>query len=362
MLQKATASKQANEEATALEKIQVEVAGSYGLDGKIDIEQLNTNLKRISGLKYKENTLSESNKITKLSAVVNLDGYTFTISDKGSVDKLIWVNNEDGSFTNTKTGDKLTVGDYIKYEDILPTVTLTAETQIIKDIKEYSENSTSTDNTESTIKQEKNTLKWRFMDIKDDEIRLISDCPTQMLLYLEGYNGYNNGVYLLDELCNLLYSSNKSTAQNLKIEDIQEKLNKDEFDYTQYENIYADTHKYGGIKVLENKNLKYPKFYKNEIGCKEIDGVVNNGTEGISTQTKQQLVLDIDSATSKLKTQQTYWQKELGYKYFNNSKYYKLFLPDNMSNYWISSRCVDSGNDKAIFKLFKGRRIYNRWR
>ena len=55
LLQKATTAKQANEEAAALEKIKVEVAGSYGLDGKIDIGQLNTNLKRISGLKYKNN-------------------------------------------------------------------------------------------------------------------------------------------------------------------------------------------------------------------------------------------------------------------------------------------------------------------
>ena len=40
LLQKATNAKQATEEASALEKVKVEVAGSYGLDGKIDKEQL----------------------------------------------------------------------------------------------------------------------------------------------------------------------------------------------------------------------------------------------------------------------------------------------------------------------------------
>ena len=65
LLQKATNAKQANEEASALEKIQVEVAGSYGLDGKIDIEnQLNQNLKRINGLTYNDNEidLNDANK------------------------------------------------------------------------------------------------------------------------------------------------------------------------------------------------------------------------------------------------------------------------------------------------------------
>ena len=52
LLQKATSAKQANEDASALEKIKVEVAGSYGLDGKIDKEQLIKNLQNVQGLTY----------------------------------------------------------------------------------------------------------------------------------------------------------------------------------------------------------------------------------------------------------------------------------------------------------------------
>ena len=89
LLQKVTSSKQANEEATALEKIQVEVAGSYGLDGKIDIGELNKNLLKISGLKYGDGDaqLSEQNKITKFPATVKLDGYLFEIEDNGKINK-----------------------------------------------------------------------------------------------------------------------------------------------------------------------------------------------------------------------------------------------------------------------------------
>ena len=47
LINKASDAKQANEEAAALEKVKLEVAGSYGLDGTIDINQLNKNLKNI---------------------------------------------------------------------------------------------------------------------------------------------------------------------------------------------------------------------------------------------------------------------------------------------------------------------------
>lgn len=48
LLQKATTAKQVNEEATALEKVKVEVLGSYDKEGKINLEQLKNNLKRLN--------------------------------------------------------------------------------------------------------------------------------------------------------------------------------------------------------------------------------------------------------------------------------------------------------------------------
>ena len=88
LLQKATNAKEANEEATALEKIKVEVAGSYGLDGKIDKEQLNKNLKRINGLTYKDSEIvlnDDTKKITTFPATVKLDGNLYEIEENGKV-------------------------------------------------------------------------------------------------------------------------------------------------------------------------------------------------------------------------------------------------------------------------------------
>ena len=75
-------------EAESIERVQVEVAGSYGIDGTIDKEQLNKNLKNINGLIYNENPLSDSNKIANLPATVTLNGYDIGIDPNGGVEKI----------------------------------------------------------------------------------------------------------------------------------------------------------------------------------------------------------------------------------------------------------------------------------
>ena len=75
-------------EAESIERVQVEVAGSYGIDGTIDKEQLNKNLKNINGLIYNGNALSDSNKIANLPATVTLNGYDIVINANGGVEKI----------------------------------------------------------------------------------------------------------------------------------------------------------------------------------------------------------------------------------------------------------------------------------
>ena len=75
-------------EAESIERVQVEVTGSYGIDGTIDKEQLNKNLKNINGLIYNEKPLSDSNKIANLPATVTLNGYYIVINANGGVEKI----------------------------------------------------------------------------------------------------------------------------------------------------------------------------------------------------------------------------------------------------------------------------------
>ena len=104
LLQKATNAKQANEEASALEKIQVEVAGSYGLDGKIDLNELNKNLKHIEGLVYEDEKI-ENVTINELPAIVKLNGINFKIYNNGEI-----LSPTIGNLNSKNYGDYIDLG------------------------------------------------------------------------------------------------------------------------------------------------------------------------------------------------------------------------------------------------------------
>lgn len=88
MLAKADKAKKENARGAARDKIATEVMASYGNNGKIDVEQLNTNLKEhIQGITHDEKSL-ENNPIRELPANVELDGFKFRIEKDGTVTDL----------------------------------------------------------------------------------------------------------------------------------------------------------------------------------------------------------------------------------------------------------------------------------
>ena len=356
LLQKAQTAKETNEEATALEKIKVEVAGSYGLDGKINKENLNKNLSKISGLTYKQQAIDLndlSTIISTLPATVKLNNYTFSISEEGDVNIIQWIY-DNGSYINAKTGQIINVGDTVKYETILNENAVdSAKLNTLKNhLQDYSGDSTSSDN--ASI--DRDTLTWKVLDVKDGKIRLISLETTTKTISLKGIDGYNNAVYLLDEACRTLYGSNKGTSQNLKIEDIEEKINKTNFDYKQYINTGVTPNiKYGETREFTS-NLQYPNIYPSEVGCKGIDGNSgednNIGTIEVSSQTSR--ISGATTASSRLKVTQTSWYKSMEEADFIDLKYYNLFIKNGSMypTYWLSSRCVDCVNSYVNFFFF----------
>lgn len=151
-------------------------------------------------------------------------------SDDATVDqntKLDEYEKELDQYLPQKLIDKVNdgtikVGDYISY-----TPDGASTENILQELATYS--GSENENTTSTLTQEidKETgLKWRVLDVKDGKVRLISDGPTTSKITLSGAKGYNNAVYLLDKTCKTLYNNSKlaSNVQNLKIEDIQDRL------------------------------------------------------------------------------------------------------------------------------------------
>ena len=97
ILTRADTARKETAKQSAKEQVQIEVLGSIGKSGKVDIESLNKNLKNVQGLKYKDAELSESNKIESLPAKIKIDEYDVEIEENGEI-----VVNE------IKVGEKVT--------------------------------------------------------------------------------------------------------------------------------------------------------------------------------------------------------------------------------------------------------------
>ena len=144
ILQKATEAKTQTEEKSKEEQIKIQVMGSIGTDGKIDVLTLKTNLRKIGA------TPSEVNN---LPLTVTLGGQEFTVDTKGNVKKAedkpvssfgynsvencfigqksaeIWINDETGESeevvdntqtsnpTEDGTGYKFTAGHWVYDEE-----------------------------------------------------------------------------------------------------------------------------------------------------------------------------------------------------------------------------------------------------
>ena len=193
----------------------------------------------------------------------------------------------------------------------------------IGDYVKYTPNTASTD----SILQELNTYSG-------------SDKNTTSTITLSSYNGYNNAVKLLDDTCSTLYTNKQlaSKVQNIKIEDIQDKMI--ETDYSKFDSNYG------------KKFTPTIKYYPN-ILIKEKEQKVNGtaGTElGLSEQTELINQTTKTQATS-LEIKYTYWNKTMTTTDFKDSKYYELFINNgsNYSTYWMSSRCVRADSNYAYF-------------
>ena len=112
ILTKAQEASENTKRANAEEQVKLAVAASIGTDGKINMDTLNNELKKIDNLTYKGSPISDSNKITSLPDTVNVDGYDVTINGDGSVN--IGDNNNGGDNTEN-TVDGVTIPDGFYY-------------------------------------------------------------------------------------------------------------------------------------------------------------------------------------------------------------------------------------------------------
>ena len=255
--------------------------------------------------------------------------------------------NEENKITNKFNNEntaEIKIGDYVNY---IPTpVTLTNSSSIIQKLDMYSgyQGTEISDMTvwqynkvDSTNKVRQETLKWRVLDkTPEGEIRLISETPTESAICL--YDAYDNAVKLIDDFCNEIYGNTSvaSNVQNLKIEDIQNKMNLATWDYN------TEIGQYGSVLT---EDIAIPGICYYEDGQK-VSGQTH-GTLGVSEQPSYNYSVGIGNFQAMTNT----WTKSFGTSnngFFTQEKYHSLFFLNNgtstyLPNYWLSSRAITSG-------------------
>ncbi len=216
--------------------------------------------------------------------------------------------------------DTLLLGEYVNYipnnEDISYVLS--------KELSGYSK--------DQTINR-KNT-KWKLLEVNDDgSLTIISETPITIdnknnLLYLSGSMGYNNGVYLLNDMCNKLYGSYDAYTRNLNISDIEKYLTK-VWSYKEYYNPQTEN---GYIKY--DNNTYTPKQYLNNLSKSDSGSLIEE--DGFVKQDSLEIIVD-------------YWTHEMDETNFKNG-YYDIFM-NNKYNTWLASRYVNAFDTYALFGL-----------
>ena len=111
-------------------------------------------------------------------------------------------------------------------------------------------------------------LTWKVLNVdkENDTVDIISTKPTSSNVNFYNILGYNNGPYLMNEICKAQYS-NKTLgveARNINLLDTEKHLTADKG--IPARNAYTSAVKYGTTKTYTS-NTKYPSLYANQKGA-----------------------------------------------------------------------------------------------
>ena len=205
----------------------------------------------------------------------------------------------------------------------------------------------------SGANQTYNIPEWYVLSIDGDNITMVPKTPSGGTVTLQGAQGYNNAVKLLNDACSTLYSdpSKGITARSIKIEDFENVINNygrsstltteqtSEGYNTQKYNVYSNYSKYPEIYASENKSVINGNTNSGGLGLSEqstfIPRTAENNNNGIIT-----------NATS-IQPYQTYYGFNISQVFAENSIYRTIF--NNNYAYWIASRCVSLATSSYCF-------------
>ena len=113
-------------------------------------------------------------------------------------------------------------------------------------------------------------VTWKVLNVdkENDTVDIISTNPTSSTVTFANILGYNNGPYLMNEICKAQYS-NKTLgveARSINLLDMEKHLTADGIKARNAYQYNSSTAKYGTTKTYPS-NTKYPSLYANQKGA-----------------------------------------------------------------------------------------------
>ena len=202
-------------------------------------------------------------------------------------------------------------------------------------------------------------LTWKVLNVdkENDTVDIISTNPTSSTVYFYNILGYNNGPYLMNEICKAQYS-NKTLgveARSINLLDMEKHLtptgitNRNAYKYS------SDTAKYGTTKTYTS-NTKYPSLYANQKGAgPNVSSITpSDTTKGNDPYEESKPIATTEPTTDNtsgtgdpLTVTQTYYNIPI-----NDTNYGTASsILANGTPFWVASRFVITNSDYAYFGL-----------
>ena len=346
---------------------------------------------QVSGVKVTEDSAGQGNNVEqgKIAADSGKKLYiTFTSSIEGGTTTVSpavpYEVSKNGSYKFTITG---TVGSktYTKEQTVTVNQYKAVASALIGKIVSYTPDTPNTGYDLSTAKSGHSSAQtidgtydpttWKIMEVDENgNITKLLGIGAKTV-YFQGSTGYNNGVYLLNDICKSRYgnASLGATARSLNIEDIESRMNATGI---AARNAYkAGTVQYGTTRKYTGSFKNYPALYEQEKyagvhrdaqgnlvevsdvedGTQVITGSVDTTAQSKMNPSGKTQSEDVYTAattdTSKsdattLTCTQTRYEMFSPSSYFDDSNFYNMIFGTETS-FWLASRCVTCHSDSA---------------
>ena len=304
------------------------------------------------------------------SVKANADGTTLEVTYKGYV---FTVNKDSGEITEVSKGEG---SDSPTTPTIIPKV---------GEIVDYKPNTPNTGYDLTTAKSGYSSAQtidgtydpttWKIMEVDENgNITKLLGIGAKTV-YFKGSTGYNNGVYLLNDICKSRYgnASLGATARSLTIEDIESRMNATGI---AARNAYKNgTVQYGTTRKYTERFKNYPAIYAQEKysgvevsdvadGTQVITGSVDTTAQSKMNPNGKSVSDDIyttlpetsettgPSKTNLTCTQTYYYFSNTPSSYFDDTNFHSMIFGTG-KYFWLASRCVycHSDDSAAYFGL-----------